>query len=65
MDNAMILQQIALLIIVMVGSFSQEIFCLFRNAPNKGTICFLGLISKITIVYFFTAIMTGGFALNN
>jgi len=56
-DNIEILRQGGFMVALMLLSFLPEIFCLFNNYERKGIICFLGLVSKVAIVYSFSLTM--------
>lgn len=56
-DNIEILKQGIMMIILMLFSFLPEAFCLFRNVQGKGVVCFLGILSKIVVIYFFSMLM--------
>ncbi len=59
--NLEILTQGALAIGVMVLILSPEFFALAKGIQGKVVVCVLGIISKVTAVYFFTSIISGTF----
>lgn len=64
-DNIDILKQGAMLIAMMLVSFIPEIYLLYKNTENKGVLCFLGIMSKIAIIYFFSVTITSTTMMSN
>lgn len=56
-----ILQQGLITIGLMIIVLSPEIFALYKGIQNKGTLCLLGIASKVAIIYFFSSVISGTF----
>ena len=63
MDNQKmdILMQGLTTIGLMIAVLSPEIYALYRGIDCKGTICVLGIMSKVAVIYFFSSVIAGTF----
>ena len=57
--NIDILTQGALLIGLMLLTLAPELIVIAKEAPNKALLFILGVLSKITAIYFFTSTISG------
>lgn len=63
MDNQKldILMQGLITIGLMISVLSPEIYALYKGIEQKILICFLGIISKVSVIYFFSSVIAGTF----
>ena len=63
MDNQKldILMQGLITIGLMIAVLSPEIYALYKGIEQKILICFLGIISKVSVIYFFSSVIAGTF----